>query len=122
MKKVEVILQGISNGDTIGGPFAMAALVAKVLANDPYDFDALDKAYCDYYDSGSFDSGPTFAKVHQLMVSGFTRADAVVATHKHFNGSTTGPNPMHRFMVAAGLDVPYEQLDTLAKKDAKMTH
>ena len=48
MTKVELILQGISDGDTIGGPFAMASLVAKALACDPYDFDALDKAYRDY--------------------------------------------------------------------------
>lgn len=122
MKKVELILQGISDGDTIGGPFAMAYLVAKTLANDPYDFDALDKAYRNYYDSGSFDSGPTFEKVHELMADGYTRNDAVRVTHKLFNRSTAGCNPMHRFMVVAGLDVPYEKLDFLAKQDAKMTH
>ncbi|MEK9701000.1 MAG: ADP-ribosylglycohydrolase family protein [Deltaproteobacteria bacterium] len=122
MKKVELILQGISDGDAIGGPFAMASLVAKTLANDPYDFDALDKAYRDYYDSGSFDSGPTFEKVHELMANGYTRSEAVVETHRLFNGSTAGCNPMHRFMVIAGLDVPYERLDSLARRDARMTH
>lgn len=122
MKNVELILQGISDGDTIGGPFAMASLVAKVLANDPHDFDALDKAYCDYYDSGSFDSGPTFHKVHELMANGYARNEAVEATHKIFRGSTAGCNPMHRFIVIAGLDVPYEKLVSLARRDAKMTH
>jgi hypothetical protein len=123
MTKVELILQGISDGDTIGGPFAMASLVAKALANDPYDFDALDKAYRDYYDSGSFDSGPTFEKVHELMANGYTRNDAVEETHKLFNRSTAGCNPMHRFMVVAGLDdLPYDDLDDMARRDAGLTH
>lgn len=43
MTKVELIPKGISDGDTIGGPFAMAPLVAQVLSNDPCDFDTLDK-------------------------------------------------------------------------------
>lgn len=122
MTKVELILQGISDGDTIGGPFAMASLVAKALADNPFDFDALDKAYRDYHESGSFDSGPTFERVHELMAKGYQRNDAVERTHKLFNKSTAGCNPMHRFMVVAGLDVPYELLDSLARKDAKMTH
>ena len=66
----------------------MASLVAKTVANNPYDFDALDKAYCDYYDSGSFDSGPTFEKVHELMANGYKRSEAVLETHKRLNGST----------------------------------
>ena len=52
MTACELILQGISDGDTIGGPFAMASLVAKTLSNDPFDMDALDQAYMDYYESG----------------------------------------------------------------------
>ena len=122
MTHCELILQGISNGDTIGGPFAMASLVAQTLSNDPYDFDALAQAYWDYYNSGSFDSGSTFEKVHELMAEGMNRADAVKETHKIFKGSTAGCNPMHRFMVVAGLDVPYERLDSLARRDARMTH
>ena len=74
------------------------------------------------YDSCSFDSGPTFEKVHELMANGYTRSEAVVETHRLFNGSTAGCNPMHRFMVIAGLDVPYERLDFLARRDARMTH
>jgi len=119
----ELILQGISDGDTIGGPFAMASLVAQTLANDPYDFDALDQAYWDYYDSGSFDSGPTFEKVHEFMAKGMRRADAVKETHKVFKGSTAGCNPMHRFMVVAGMDdLPYNDLDKMARRDAGLTH
>ena len=101
----------------------MASVVANTLGNDPYNFDALDKAYRDYYDSGSFDSGPTFVKVHELMANGFTRNDAVEETHRLFNGSTAGCNPMHRFMVVAGMeDLPYDHLDDLARKDARLTH
>ena len=122
MTKIELILHGISEGDTIGGPFAMASLVAKTVANNPYDFDALDKAYCDYYDSGSFDSGPTFEKVHELMANGYKRSEAVLETHKRLNGSTAGCNPMHRFAVVAGLDIPYKTLDRLARNDAALTH
>lgn len=123
MTKVELILQGISDGDTIGGPFAMASLVSKTLANDPSDFDALDKAYRDYYDSGSFDSGLTFEKVHELMANGYKRSEAVLETHKLFKGSTAGCNPMHRFMVVAGMDdLPYDHLDSLARRDAGLTH
>jgi len=123
MTKVELILQGISDGDTIGGPFAMASLVAKTLASNSCDLDALDKAYRGYYDSGSFDSGPTFEKVHELMANGHTRNDAVRETHKLFKGSTAGCNPMHRFMVVAGMDdLPYDHLDSLARRDAGLTH
>ena len=101
----------------------MASLVAKTLGDDPHNFDALDKAYRDYYDSGSFDSGPTFMKVHELMANGFTRNDAVEETHKRFKGSTAGCNPMHRFMVVAGMDdLPYDHLDSLARSDARLTH
>ena len=122
MTHCELILQGISDGDTMGGPVAMASLVASTLSKDPFDFDALDQAYLDYYESGCFDSGPTFEKVHELMAKGTTRKEAVLETHKLLNGSTAGCNPMHRFMVVAGLNVPYEHLDTLARKDGKMTH
>lgn len=122
MAKVELILQGISDGDTIGGPFAMASLVAKELANDPYDFAALDKAYRDYHDSGSFDSGPTFEKVHELLALGETREQAVKNVHIAQRGFTSGCNPMHRFAVVAGLDIPYRTLDDLARKDAALTH
>ena len=97
------------------------SLVAKTVANNPYDFDALDKAYCDYYDSGSFDSGPTFEKVHELMANGYKRSEAVLETHKRLNGSTAGCNPMHRFAVVAGLDIPYKTLDRLARNDAALT-
>ena len=122
MTHCELILQGISDGDTIGGPFAMASLVAKTLSNDPFDMDALDQAYMDYYESGSFDSGPTFEKVHELMANGYTRNDAVEETHKLFNRSSAGCNPMHRFIVVAGLGVEYAHLDILARKDAELTH
>lgn len=119
----ELILQGISNGDTIGGPFAMASLVAKTLSNDPFNMNALDQAYIDYYQSGSFDSGPTFEKVHELMAEGKTREEAVFQINKVFNGSTAGCNPMHRFMVVAGMDdVPYNDLDKIARQDAGLTH
>ena len=123
MTHCELILQGISDGDTIGGPFAMASLVEKTLSNDPFNMDALDQAYMDYYESGSFDSGPTFEKVHELIANGYTRNDAVEETHKLFNRSSAGCNPMHRFMVLASLDnVSYEHLDSLFRREAKLTH
>ena len=122
MTHCELILQGISDGDTIGGPFAMASLVAKTLSNDPFNMDALDQAYMDYYESGSFDSGPTFEKVHELMTRGYSRVNAVKEVHKLFKGMTAGCNPMHRFMVVAGSSVEYEDLDVLARKEAGLTH
>ena len=123
MTHCELILQGISDGDMIGGPFAMASLVAKTLSNDPFGMDALDQGYMNYYESGSFDSGPTFEKVHELMANGYTRNDAVEETHKLCNRLSAGCNPMHRFMVVAGMDnVPYEHLDSLLRREAKLTH
>ena len=123
MTHCELILQGISDGDMIGGPFSMASLVAKTLSNDPFDMDALDQTYMDYYESGSFDSGPTFEKVHELITQGKTRKEAVFQVHKLFHGSTAGCNPMHRFMVLAGLDnLSYEHLDSLFRREAKLTH
>ena len=122
MNKYELILKGISDGDTIGGPYAIASLVVKTLANDPFDLGALDRAYRGYYLGGSFDSGPTFEKVHELLALGETREQAVKNVHKAHRGFTAGCNPMHRFVVVAGLDIPYRTLDDLARKDATLTH
>jgi len=63
----------------------MASLVAKTLSNDPFDMDALDPTYMDYFESGSFDSGPTFEKVHELITQDKTRKEAVFQVHKLFH-------------------------------------
>ena len=122
MKQMKRILKGISIGDTIGGPFAMATIVANVCENDTFDLQALERAYVNYYQSGSFDSGPCFHQVHQLMEQGKTRKAAVEQTHRLFKQQTAGCNPMHRFAVVAGMNIPYEELDKLARADAKLTH
>ena len=122
MNQMTRILKGISNGDTIGGPYAMATIVANVCKHDTFDLQALEKAYFNYYQSGSFDSGPCFRQVHQLMEQGKTRKAAVEQTHRLFKQQTAGCNPMHRFAVVAGTSIPYEELDKLARADAKLTH
>ena len=58
---------------------------------------ALDQTYMTHYQSGSFDSGLTFEKVHELIANGYAGNGSITLTQEPSAKSTAGCKPMHRF-------------------------
>ena len=77
------ILNGINEGDQIGGPFDLASvLIDSIKKNN--NFNKLDtrKMYLQWWENGAFDTGPTYASVFTKIENGMGYDDAVFETHK----------------------------------------
>ena len=118
------ILNGINNGDQIGGPFDLASiLIDCIKKNKNFNKENLRKMYQDWWNNGAFDTGPTFASVFTKIKNGMEHDDAVLATHKQFDGNTAGCGPAHRASPLAGFDnIKTDKLIEVARDEAKITH
>ena len=59
-----LLLQGIKEGDQIGGPYKLAKIFSKSLKlNNRFNEDDLRRRYLNWWASGAFDTGPTYASV-----------------------------------------------------------
>ena len=99
------ILNGINLGDQIGGPFDLASvLIDCIKKNNKFNKEDLFKKYLNWWKNGAFDTGPTFASVFTKIENGMEYDEAVLATHKQFDGNTAGCGPAHRASPFAGFD------------------
>ena len=121
---IELILQGIRQGDQIGGPFALAKIFAKSLKKKN-KFDEVDvrSKYLKWWKGDAFDTGPTFASVFTKISKRIEPKLAVKQVHEDFGFNTAGCGPAQRATPLAGmLSIPSEKLTALARKEAKITH
>ena len=121
---IELILKGIKEGDQIGGPYQLAKIFSKSLElNNGFIEDDLRKRYLDWWKEDAFDTGPTYASVFNKIEKGMEPEVAVQKVHEEFGFNTAGCGPAHRATPLAGmLNIPTDQLITLARKEARITH
>ena len=121
---IELILKGIEEGDQIGGPYELAKIFSKSLEfNNGFDESDLRNRYFDWWRGNAFDTGPTYASVFNKIEKGMDPKVAVKKVHEEFGFNTAGCGPAHRATPVAGmLNIQTNQLITLAKKEAKITH
>lgn len=119
-----LILQGLRNGDQIGGPFELAKILCKSLsANKGFNEDDLRIRYFNWWKEGAFDTGPTYASVFTKIDIGIEPKLAVKKVHEDFNFSTAGCGPAHRAAPLAGsTSIPTNKLILIARQEAKITH
>lgn len=119
-----LVLQGLETGDRIGGPKAMAGMLAESL-EVCHGFDAEDvfQRYLAWWQAEGFDTGPVAAQVFELVLSGESRTVAVARVHDALGGRTAGCNPAHRIApLAASPYVADDQLVIAAMNEARLTH
>ena len=120
----DLILDGINEGDQIGGPYQLAKIFLKSLElNNGFIEADLRKRYLDWWKEDAFDTGPTYASVFNKIEKGMEPEVAVKKVHEEFGFNTAGCGPAHRATPLAGmLNIPTDQLITLARKEARITH
>ncbi len=118
------ILNGINEGDQIGGPFDLASvLIDSIKKNNNFNKLDTSKMYLRWWKNGAFDTGPTYASVFTKIENGMGYDDAVFVTHKQFDGNTAGCGPAHRASPIAGfMNIKTNNLIKVARDEAKITH
>ena len=124
MIKTYLILDGIKMGDQIGGPSELAKIFTESLKiNNGFNEKDLTTRYLDWWKKCAFDTGPTYASVFNKIEKGMDPKVAVKKVHEEFGHNTAGCGPAHRATPLAGmLNISTNQLITLARKEAKITH
>jgi ADP-ribosylglycohydrolase len=118
------VILGLNAGDTIGGPTAIAAVLAKsVIDTGYYDPQRTADRYLKWWRAEGFDTGPVFALVMSARVEGVTTEEAVLHAHETLGGQSAGCNPAHRApALAVTLDGDIFGLVEAVKADAALTH
>ena len=119
-----LIIEGIQIGDQIGGPTELAKILTdSLIVNKRFDEQDLRQRYLNWWKSDAFDTGPTYANVFNKIDKEMDPKLAVKKVHEEFGFKTAGCGPAHRATPLAGmLAIPTNQLITLAKQEAKITH
>ncbi len=118
------VIRGLATGDAIGGPTAIASVLAlSVLDAGHYQPDLTADRYLDWWRAEGFDAGAVFALVMSARISGITTEDAVAYAHEMLGGQSAGCNPAHRApALAVTLDTNLRGLVEAVKADAALTH
>ncbi len=122
--EVKLILEGIKLGDQIGGPYQLSKILANsIKENKKFNIAKIKTKYLNWWKNGAFDTGPKFAGVFTKIESGMSHDEAVLATHKQFDGNTAGCGPAHRASPIAGfMNIKTNNLIKVARDEAKITH
>ncbi len=122
--KNALILKGIREGDQIGGPYELAKILSESFEiNKGLNEDDLRARYLAWWKSDAFDTGPTYASVFSKVEKGMDPKLAVEKVHVEFGFNTSGCGPTHRAPPLAGMfNIPTEDLISVARKEAKLTH
>ena len=79
--------------------------------------------YLDWWQSGAFDTGPTFSLVFSRVSQGMSQDRAVRETDKLLDGATAGCNPAHRIAPMAAFSfIETENIPVIARAEARLTH
>ena len=80
-----LILQGLKNGDQIGGPFELAKIFSNsLIINNGFNEDHLRSSYLSWWKKDAFDTGPTYASVCNKIHNGMDPKLAVERVHEEF--------------------------------------
>jgi len=122
--RVAGILMGLAAGDRNGGPIQMALRLAGSLQHQGvFDIHDVGRRYLDWWKEGAFDTGPTTARVLELVHSGMPFRDASKKVHQNKSGLTAGCNPAHRIGPLSMLRaLPDRELPKAAMDEAALTH
>jgi ADP-ribosyl-[dinitrogen reductase] hydrolase len=122
--RVAGVLVGLAAGDRIGGPIRMAVRLAEsLIACHGFNLDDIGSRYLDWWRGGAFDTGPTAARVFELVASGKPFAEAASLVHDEFDGLTAGCNPAHRATpLAMSVSLADGDLPRHALAEAALTH
>ena len=120
----EIILEGYKLGDKNEGPTELAKILFKSLeANNGFNKIDLINRYHHWWNTGAFDTGPTFAMVFQKVTHGLSSEQASIQVHKELNGATAGCGPAHRIApIASYKKIPTDRLLSIAIEEAAITH
>ncbi len=118
------VLLGLAVGDRNGGPVRMALRLAEsLLASGGFDRGDVLRRYVDWWRADGRDSGPTAARVLELVAGGMSAATAVMQVDRESGGLTAGCNPAHRAApLAVSPAIPDERLGACARAEAALTH
>lgn len=121
---LNIILNGIAEGDDIGGPTQISGLLSDSLSGrgkfDPNDITA---KYLNWWQNGAFDTGPTFGVVFSHVLKGMKQRDAVAAADEILSGKTAGCNPAHRIAPMAAFPfIKTIDLPVIVRTEAQLTH
>jgi len=118
------VLIGLAAGDRNGGPIQMALCLAGSLQHqEAFDLHDVGRRYLDWWKEGAIDTGPTTARVLELVNSGMSFRDASTKVHKDLDGLTAGCNPAHRIGPLSMLRaMPDRELPRAAMDEAALTH
>ena len=64
----ELILKGISQGDQIGGPLALAKILSSLKSHNKFDEDDVRLKYFKWWQSDAFDTGPFLLACFQKLI------------------------------------------------------
>ena len=123
-RAMSAILDGIARGDQNGGPTALARIVSEsVTACGGFDVSDLTQRYLHWYQTGAFDTGPTFDLVFSRVASGMDVREAVKEVDRLLVGETAGCGPAHRCGPIAGcFKIPTSDLARVARAEARTSH
>jgi len=118
------IIDGIARGDAIGGPTALAEIVAEsLIAESGIDIGDITRRYLDWWRGDAFDTGPTFSWVFQNIDAGMEPTAAVTAAHSALDGVSAGCGPAHRnSVIAASPIITTDSVPDAARAEALITH
>ena len=106
MDSLKLILDGIREGDKNGGPTELAKiLTSSLIESNGFNKNDLIKRYYQWFNTGAFDTGPTFEMVFQKVSQGVSIENAVIEVNDQLNGATAGCAPAHRVAPLAGFSV-----------------
>ena len=107
----DLILEGIKEGDQIGGPYQLAKIFSKSLElNNGFNENDLRNRYFDWWRVDAFDTGPTYASVFNKINKGMDPKLAVKKVHEEFGFNTAGCGPAHRATpLASILTIPTDK-------------
>ncbi len=122
--RVAGVLWGLAAGDRIGGPTYMAVCLGESLIDcQSFNLDDISSRYLTWWRDGAFDTGPTTARVLELVSLGKTFYEASLQVDVEVSGLTAGCNPVHRatplamFALLADDDLPASVI-----VEASLTH
>ena len=120
----KTMIEGITGGDRLGGPAALAEIVHESLsACRCLDVDDLASRYLRWWRGGAFDTGPTFSLVFQRINAGVSIENASRETDRLLDGQTAGCGPAQRIApLAACLTIPTTKIAASARAEARITH
>ena len=120
---IDNLFVGLCASDQNGGPTQMASqLTDSLQQNGGFDIEDVGKRYLNWNKRDGYDSGPTAARVFELVNKGMSFAKASEHTDYEMGGRTAGCNPAHRAAPLAMLDVSDEKLINITIQEAKLTH